>query len=151
MSGTQPSFPIPTTAKIQGIDEERGRGLPARTFGNDRTKSAASQTRFANDHFGLFSRNPRGNTANPTTQWGRNLSPLKVSAKREFPRFGPETFGRFSLKLRFSGDGRLTRNARNAYKTRGFRTQRACYLWLREWLAALGGIELGHSRLNICL
>jgi hypothetical protein len=52
MSGTQPSFPIPTTAKILGIDEERGPGLPARSFGNDRTMAAAPQTRFANDHFG---------------------------------------------------------------------------------------------------
>ncbi|XIA67048.1 IS630 family transposase [Bradyrhizobium sp. TZ2] len=52
VSGTQPSFPIPTTAKVQAIDEERGPGSPARTFGNDRTKSGASQTRFANGHFG---------------------------------------------------------------------------------------------------
>src|SRR6267154_5728479 len=42
-------------------------------------------------------------TATSTAQWDRNLSPLKVSTKREFLRFWPETFGRFSLELSFFG------------------------------------------------
>jgi hypothetical protein len=62
--------------------------------------------------------------ASPSTQCDRKLSPPTVSQKREFPAFGLETFGRFSPKLPFSGDGRPTRNARNPYKMRGFCPQR---------------------------
>jgi hypothetical protein len=43
--------------------------------------------------------------ASPTAQWDRNLSPLKVSSKREFLRSGPETFGRFSPELPYSESG----------------------------------------------
>src|SRR4051812_39903236 len=77
----------------------------------------------------------RVNPAAPTTQWDRNLSPLKVSPKREFLRFRLETFGRFSPWLRFYGAWRPAANARKARRLRCFRTKGARYLQLSEWLA----------------
>src|SRR5258707_15153609 len=55
--------------------------------------------------------------------------------KREFLRFGLETFGRFSPRLPFLGDWRLRTNAQKAYKMRQFRRVRAYSFWLSEWLA----------------
>ena len=60
--------------------------------------------------------------ANPTAQWDRNLSPVKVSPKREFPRFRLETFGIFSPELPFSRTWRLAASARKARKMQGFRS-----------------------------
>jgi hypothetical protein len=71
--------------------------------------------------------------------------------KREFLRCGLETFGRFSPRLLLLGDWRLGTNAQKAYKMRQFRRVRAYSLWLREWLAVLGGIELRHSQKDIGL
>jgi hypothetical protein len=68
--------------------------------------------------------------------------------KREFLRCGLETFGRFSPKLPLLGDRRLGTNAQKAYKMRQFRRVPAYSLWLSEWLAGDGGIELTHSCSN---
>jgi hypothetical protein len=67
-------------------------------------------------------------TAATIAQWDRNLSPLKVSPKREFLWFWLETFGIFSLKLSFFGAWRPIGNVRKARKMRGFYPKGAHYL-----------------------
>ena len=83
-------------------------------------------------HFGLSA------TAASTTHWGRNLSPLKVSSKREFLRFWPETFGRFSPELPYFGFWRLVEKARKAPKNAGF-SPTMCSLSLAERVLGWGG------------
>ena len=90
-------------------------------------------------------------TANPTTQWDRNLSPLKVSPKREFLGFGLETFGRFSPKLPLFGNRRPGGIARKARKLQDFRALSSRYLWLSEWMAGAGGIEPPNGGIKTCL
>jgi hypothetical protein len=126
MSSTQPSFPIPTTAKILGIDEERGPSLLARSFGYDRTMAAAPQTRFANDYHRACAAETQVETlVTLGSSADRNLSPPKVSPKREFLRFWLETFGRFSLELSLFGVRRPVGDARKARKMQGCSAQRS--------------------------
>jgi len=80
----------------------------------------------------------RKSPAAPTTRCDRNLSPPKVTSKREFLRVGPEAFGRFSPELPFSGDLRLAENARTPIKKAGF-SPRRCTLSLVEGVGGWGG------------
>jgi hypothetical protein len=80
MSDTKLSFPIATTAKIQAIDVERGPGLSARSFRNDRNR-AADRCK------GLFSACPADfhgeKHCQPATQCGS-----KFVSVRSLPKMG---------------------------------------------------------------
>src|ERR1700758_5450645 len=80
-------------------------------------------------------------TANPTTQCRSKKSPLKVSSKREYCAGGPETFGRFSLRLPVFGVWRPDRNAQKPRKIQVFRALVDRNPRSSDCVAGAGGIE----------
>jgi hypothetical protein len=81
-------------------------------------------------------------TAAPTAQSDRNLSPLKVSQKREFLHLRLETFGRFSPKLPILRAWRLVVHTQICRKLQGFRAEIGRNPRSSEWVAGAAGIEL---------
>ena len=71
----------------------------------------------------------------------RNLSPRKVSQKREYLGIWPETFGKFSLRLRQFGVWRPSEKRDKAPILQAFRDYGVIYLRLTDWLAGAAGFE----------
>jgi hypothetical protein len=65
----------------------------------------------------------------------RNVSPRKVSQKREYRGIRPETFGNFSLRLRQFGVWRPSEKREKARILQAFRDYGVIYLKLIDWLA----------------
>jgi hypothetical protein len=65
----------------------------------------------------------------------RNLSPRRVSRKREYSGVWPETFDEFSLRLRQLGVWRPSEKREKARILRAFRDYGVIYLRLKDWLA----------------
>jgi len=79
------------------------------------------------------------------TQCRSKRSPRKVSRKREYCRYRPETFGNFSRELFFLGGWRPLSECKKAPILRDFRDGGVSYLKLRDCLADLGGFERPYS------
>ncbi len=85
----------------------------------------------------------------PTAQCDRNLSPLKVSPKREFLRLRLETFGRFSPKLSIFGSLETSAICKNPRKLPGVRAKIDNNLRSSDCLAGAGGVEPPNGGIKI--
>jgi hypothetical protein len=78
----------------------------------------------------------------------RAWSPARVSQKREYLKYSPETIGDFALRLCECGDQRPNQNRKKAAIGGHICGLYEHYLQLSDCLADLGGFELAHSRLR---